>query len=123
MSLRLKLTATGLAAAALSLFAAGTAGAQGWGDGRYRHHEERYEERWRERREFVPYYVPAPGPQWVTCAGENGFCNSPPGAVVRFGARGSFVTRRAGGNGIPCSTRVFGDPAYGVRKSCAFLAR
>jgi hypothetical protein len=119
MSTRLKFAAAMVAAAALSLAAAGAAQAQGWGDGYHRHHEERRF----ERREVMPFYVPDSRPQWVTCAGENGFCNAPPGATVRFGAQGSYVTRRAGGRGIPCITRVFGDPAYGLRKSCAYLAR
>jgi hypothetical protein len=53
----------------------------------------------------------------IVCANEGGFCAFRGEAIVRYGARGVYVTRRAR-NGIPCNNRVFGDPIYGVGKHC-----
>jgi hypothetical protein len=52
-----------------------------------------------------------------TCARENEFCQFRGEANVRYGARGSYVVRRAR-DGIPCNNRVFGDPAPGIPKRC-----
>lgn len=51
------------------------------------------------------------------CAMENEFCNFRGYATVRYGARGRYVSRQAR-DGIPCSNRVFGDPAPGIPKRC-----
>jgi len=53
----------------------------------------------------------------VVCANEGGFCAFRGEAIVRYGARGVYVSRRAR-NGIPCNNRVFGDPIYGIGKHC-----
>jgi hypothetical protein len=57
---------------------------------------------------------------WRTCAREGGFCAFEGRRRVRYGARGRFV---AGvfRDGVRCDNRTFGDPAYGVRKSCQVL--
>jgi hypothetical protein len=58
--------------------------------------------------------------RWVHCASEGEFCRAPFGAIVHFGADGSFAHRRNERGGMPCSNRVFGDPAVGVHKECFF---
>jgi hypothetical protein len=61
----------------------------------------------------------APAPEtWSTCAGEEGICTFSGTRDVRFGAGSSFVTRTFTG-AVLCSNTVFGDPAYGVVKSCS----
>jgi hypothetical protein len=61
----------------------------------------------------------APAPEtWSTCAGEEGTCTFSGTRDVRFGAGSSFVTRTFTG-AVLCSNTVFGDPAYGVVKSCS----
>ena len=59
---------------------------------------------------------------WVRCADEGGYCRIPYPTVVRYGARGSFTEQRSD-RGVRCSNDVFGDPNYGVRKSCFYFAR
>ena len=66
--------------------------------------------------------IPAAAQQWVPCAVENGVCRAPYATVVRYGARNVFAFRQTNGT-IRCDNRTFGDPLYGVVKSCAFLAR
>lgn len=56
----------------------------------------------------------------VLCAREGGHCRFQGIATVRYGARGRYVTRPAV-DGVPCTSREFGDPFPGVRKSCFFL--
>lgn len=60
--------------------------------------------------------------EWVRCAEEGGYCRTPYPTVVRYGSRGTFTERRAD-RGIGCNNGVFGDPLYGVVKSCYYLAR
>ena len=59
----------------------------------------------------------------VPCAREGGFCRVPYDTDVVYGARGRTSVRNAQPPGIPCNNRVFGDPAVGVQKGCAFVAR
>jgi hypothetical protein len=58
----------------------------------------------------------------VPCAREHGFCRVPYPTRVIYGVAGRsaevFVR-----DGTPCSNRVFGDPAPGVPKRCAYVAR
>ena len=61
----------------------------------------------------------APSADWAFCAKEHQTCNAPPGATVRYGAKGKYVYRKVSG-GTPCSNKVFGDPAYGVLKQCHY---
>ena len=55
---------------------------------------------------------------WSTCAAEDGICTFSGTRDVRFGAGSSFVTRTFTGT-VACSNSIFGDPAYGVVKSCS----
>lgn len=53
---------------------------------------------------------------WKHCATENkGDCHC--NGIVAYGARGSWVTREVQGK-VACKNRVFGDPIYGVGKTC-----
>jgi hypothetical protein len=57
---------------------------------------------------------------WTTCAQEGGFCSFSGTRTIRYGANSSWVTREinSSGGGVECSNAAFGDPAYGIRKSC-----
>ncbi|MES2831877.1 MAG: hypothetical protein V4695_07795 [Pseudomonadota bacterium] len=59
------------------------------------------------------------GSTWTTCATENGTCNFSGTRQVRYGANNSYATRTATGS-VACTNQVFGDPAYGIFKSCQF---
>jgi hypothetical protein len=72
--------------------------------------------------------TPAPAPtttttttttSWVNCAGENGLCSFSGTRQVRYGANGSYGYKSATGS-IACSNDVFGDPVWGVVKSCSY---
>jgi alpha-L-rhamnosidase len=61
---------------------------------------------------------------WNLCASENQVCNIPPNYAparipveVRYGAGNSFAYQIVD-NGILCSNQMFGDPIFGVVKSC-----
>ena len=56
------------------------------------------------------------------CADEGGVCRLPFPAEVVFGARGRNTSRFFDRPSVPCTTRVFGDPAPGIRKAC-YIAR
>lgn len=57
---------------------------------------------------------------WQYCAGEDGLCNLPGRATVRFGTDGRFTERSYRGGTVSCSVREFGDPARGKRKHCEY---
>lgn len=59
----------------------------------------------------------------VPCAREGGFCRVPYPTRVIYGVPGSGIELFVRGGGVPCSNRAFGDPAPGVAKRCAFVAR
>ncbi|MBJ6125745.1 hypothetical protein [Microvirga splendida] len=59
----------------------------------------------------------------VQCARENGFCRVPYPTRVIYGIRGQGVEVFVRGGGVPCTNRVFGDPAPGVAKRCFYIAR
>ena len=61
-----------------------------------------------------PSSTPIP---WTTCANESGFCSFSGTAQVRYGAGSSWVTGTFT-NGVACNNSVFGDPDFGVVKSC-----
>lgn len=61
--------------------------------------------------------------QLVPCARENGFCRVPYPTRVLYGIPGREVEMFVRDRGIPCSNRAFGDPAPGVAKRCAYVAR
>ena len=56
---------------------------------------------------------------WVFCAAEGAACNVSGEAVVRFGAEGRYEYKNVAGP-ILCSPDVFGDPARGEPKTCAY---
>jgi serine protease len=58
-------------------------------------------------------------PTWTVCAAENGTCSFTGTRDVRYGTATSFVTKTFTGS-VKCSNSVFGDPAYGVVKSCSY---
>ena len=100
-----------LTALLLAVFASGSAMAQGY----YYEEGPRYRRPPPQYQGENDYGQQRRGGQ--ICAYEGGFCYFRGYAVVRYGAGGSFVSRQAR-DGIPCSNRVFGDPAYGQRKFC-----
>lgn len=63
--------------------------------------------------------VPTPG-EWVSCASENQMCTVPNAAQVRYGAGTAFAYRDVTGT-IACTNAMFGDPASGIVKSCAYF--
>lgn len=58
---------------------------------------------------------------WEDCAKEGEVCRFRGQRLVRFGADGAYNMRR-GVDRIDCSIEQFGDPVYGVRKSCQVRA-
>ena len=68
--------------------------------------------------------MPTAGAQeLVPCAPENGFCRVPYPTRVIYGVPGRSAARDVGPRGIPCDNRTFGDPAPGIPKRCAYVAR
>jgi alpha-L-rhamnosidase len=55
------------------------------------------------------------------CAPENGLCSFTGTQTVAYGAGSSF-TQKSLTAGTPCTNAVFGDPAYGVVKSCFLVS-
>lgn len=58
---------------------------------------------------------------WTRCASEGEYCRVDGSARVRFGGDNRYAYRNVTG-GIQCSTREFGDPAYGLVKACEFMS-
>jgi hypothetical protein len=58
-------------------------------------------------------------PVWTRCSGEDGTCSFTGTHQVRYGANGVYATKSATG-AIACSNNVFGDPIWGVVKSCEY---
>lgn len=54
---------------------------------------------------------------WTECAPEYKLCSFSGRRVVRYGTSSAFATTTAT-NGVMCGNEVFGDPAYGMTKSC-----
>lgn len=63
--------------------------------------------------------VAAPVETWTTCANEGGVCSFTNVRNVRYGANNSYAVLSANGS-IACSNSVFGDPMYGVAKTCQY---
>ncbi|MEO5759218.1 MAG: hypothetical protein ABIQ51_20410 [Mesorhizobium sp.] len=57
------------------------------------------------------------------CAREGGICRLPYPAEVVFGAQGRTTSRFFDRNAVPCTNRVFGDPAPGREKACYIVTR
>lgn len=56
---------------------------------------------------------------WRLCAKEGKLCSFAGPAVVRYGARGKYLSIKVSG-GTPCTNARFGDPLKGVKKQCWF---
>lgn len=63
----------------------------------------------------------ASAPTWTPCASENQYCSFFGTQQVRYGAGTQWVTQTLTG-GTPCNNSVFGDPDFGVYKSCAYAS-
>ena len=63
--------------------------------------------------------APVPTSAWAQCANENGSCSVDGTRQVRYGANGTYVYKTVTGT-ISCSNATFGDPLYGVVKSCSY---
>lgn len=64
--------------------------------------------------------APAPAPAvWTACATENGTCRFSGTAQVRYGANNAYAYQAATGS-IGCNNGVFGDPAFGMSKTCEY---
>jgi len=70
----------------------------------------------------APAPAPAPAPvveTWTNCAVEGANCTFTGTRTVRYGANGIYATKVVNG-AIACANWVFGDPVYGVTKSCSY---
>lgn len=56
---------------------------------------------------------------WANCATEGGACNFSGTRSVRYGANNNYAYKTATGS-ISCNNAVFGDPVYGIAKSCQY---
>lgn len=74
----------------------------------------------------TPTATPTPTPtataaeQWVDCGVEGDYCSFTGTRTVRYGLAPSTYTTKTITNGTACSNDVFGDPAYGYQKRCAY---
>ncbi|WP_114945680.1 hypothetical protein [Microvirga calopogonii] len=59
----------------------------------------------------------------VPCSREGGFCRVPYPTRVIYGVPGRSAEIFVGRGGISCSNSIFGDPAPGTPKRCAYVAR
>jgi uncharacterized repeat protein (TIGR02543 family) len=66
--------------------------------------------------------VDTPPAGYTRCAGEGGTCSYTGSANVVYGARSTWSSPRAFTGGTVCGNAVFGDPLYGVVKSCYYQA-
>ena len=67
----------------------------------------------------TPTPTPTPTVTWTTCANENGTCSFSGTRQVRYGANNTYVTKTFTSTAA-CNNATFGDPAYGVVKSCSY---
>jgi hypothetical protein len=56
---------------------------------------------------------------WTTCGGEGSTCSFSGTRQVRYGANGLYATKSFTGSAA-CNNATFGDPAYGLAKSCSY---
>src|SRR5207249_1814091 len=68
-----------------------------------------------------PTATPAPSGNWTFCGYEDWWCGFAGTAQVRYGANGVYAYGTFTG-GVLCSYTVFGDPLYGVYKTCEYSA-
>jgi hypothetical protein len=62
------------------------------------------------------------GTGWTQCASEGQYCRVDGAARIRYGADNRYEYRNVNG-GILCSVRMFGDPAYGINKTCEYSSQ
>jgi parallel beta-helix repeat protein len=68
----------------------------------------------------TPKYSPLTGTEtWTDCATEHGTCTFSGTREVRYGANGAYNYQVAT-DSVACNNNVFGDPAPGVPKNCAY---
>ncbi len=58
---------------------------------------------------------------WTPCAQESAVCAVPGQRRVRYGANGKYFFKTVT-NQVTCNNATFGDPIYGIAKTCAFDA-
>ena len=73
---------------------------------------------------MLPAPTPTPTPtitsaMWSPCGSEGGYCSFSGTMQVRYGANGQYAYQIATGS-TACSNGTFGDPAYGVTKTCEY---
>jgi hypothetical protein len=70
----------------------------------------------------TPPATPPPGA--IGCAGEDATCLLPAGvkATVYYGANNKYFNKVDVTGSVVCSNATFGDPIYGVVKSCSYVA-
>lgn len=61
----------------------------------------------------------APALTWTECAKEYGTCSVPGTRQVRYGANGQYAYKSVT-TSVTCNNSVFGDPAVGASKTCAY---
>ena len=66
-----------------------------------------------------PVAPAVPSVNWIECATEGGTCTFGGTRQVRYGVSGSYAYKSGSGY-IACNNGTFGDPAYGVAKTCAY---
>ncbi|MBV0882182.1 hypothetical protein KTQ42_23180 [Noviherbaspirillum sp. L7-7A] len=66
-----------------------------------------------------PVTSPSPSVNWIECATEGGTCTFSGTRQVRYGAGGTYAYKSGSGY-LACNNGVFGDPAYGLTKTCAY---
>lgn len=67
----------------------------------------------------TPAPAPAPTETWTACGGEGATCSFSGTREVRYGANGTYASKIVAG-AVSCTNAVFGDPIYGVVKSCSY---
>lgn len=67
----------------------------------------------------LPAITVTPAVTWASCATENGTCSFTGTHQIRYGIPGQYAYKFATG-AIRCDNGTFGDPAYGIVKSCEY---
>jgi parallel beta-helix repeat protein len=68
-----------------------------------------------------PPPAPPPAATWTNCATEGATCSFTGARQVRYGANNLYAYRNATGS-IACTNEIFGDPAPGADKTCAYAS-
>ena len=67
----------------------------------------------------LPEITVTPAVAWASCATENGACSFTGTHQVRYGVPGQHAYKY-GTDAAACDNTTFGDPAYGIVKSCEY---